>query len=94
MFAGASNAPGGVTFDMKYLNDVLISEDLGTGNIWGDVYRAVDPMNRTVVGGRDTGVGVGGFTLGGALTPSRIEVASNNLRQVEYLSSPANTAGQ
>jgi hypothetical protein len=43
MFAGASNAPGGITFDMKYLNDVLISEDLettvvGTGNTWGDVY--------------------------------------------------------
>jgi hypothetical protein len=33
-------------------------------------------MNRTVVGGRDTGVGVGGFTLGGASTPSHIEVAS------------------
>ena len=25
----------------------------------------LDPINRTVIGGRDTGVGVGGFTLGG-----------------------------
>jgi hypothetical protein len=84
---------------MKYLNSVLISEDLettvvGTGNTWGDVYRVLDPMNRTIVGGRDTGVGVGGFTLGGASILSHIEVASNNPRQVEYLSSPANTAGQ
>lgn len=70
MFAGAANAPGGITFDMKNLNDVILSEDLGTtvvgtGNTWGDVYKVLDPMNRTVVGGRDTGVGVGGFTLGG-----------------------------
>lgn len=72
MFAGASNAPGRITFDMKNLNDVIISEDLestivGTGNTWGDVYKVLDPMNLTVVGGRDTGVGVGGFTLGGEL---------------------------
>jgi len=70
MFAGASNAPGGITFDMKNINDVLISANrettiVGTGNTWGDVYKVLDPTNRTVIGGRDTGVGVGGFTLGG-----------------------------
>jgi FAD/FMN-containing dehydrogenase len=77
MFAGASNALGAISFDMKHLNDVLISENLqttivGTGNTWGDVYKVLDPTNRTVVGGRDTGVGVGGFTLGGKLEQFRL----------------------
>ncbi len=70
MFPGASNAPGGITIDMKNFNDVLISDDLhttrvGTGNRWEHVYKILDPMNRTVIGGRNTDVGVGGFLLGG-----------------------------
>ena len=33
--------------------------------IWDDVYTALEPYNVNVVGGRVTGVGVAGFTLGG-----------------------------
>jgi hypothetical protein len=33
--------------------------------VWDDVYAALEPHGVIVVGGRVTGVGVGGFTLGG-----------------------------
>ncbi|KAG9080807.1 hypothetical protein FRC06_006138 [Ceratobasidium sp. 370] len=39
--------------------------DVGPGLIWDDVYAALEPHNVTVVGGRATGIGVGGFILGG-----------------------------
>ncbi|CAF5068373.1 unnamed protein product [Rotaria magnacalcarata] len=39
--------------------------DVDSGLIWDDVYRALDPYNVSVVGGRVSGVGVAGFTLGG-----------------------------
>lgn len=39
--------------------------DIGPGLIWDDVYAALAPLNVNVVGGRTTGVGVAGFTLGG-----------------------------
>ncbi len=38
---------------------------VGAGLIWDDVYSALEPHNVNVVGGRVTGVGVAGFTLGG-----------------------------
>ncbi|CAE6384251.1 unnamed protein product [Rhizoctonia solani] len=39
--------------------------DFGSGLVWDDVYAALEPHGVNVVGGRVTGVGVGGFTLGG-----------------------------
>lgn len=70
MFRGASNAPGGITIDLRDLNLVEISDDrqttgVGPGNRWDDVYGKLEPLNLTVVGGRNDQVGVGGFTLGG-----------------------------
>jgi hypothetical protein len=70
MFAGASNAIGGVTMDLRHLNSLSIAVDhsstiVGTGKRWGDVYEVLEPMNLTVIGGRDTQLGVGGFILGG-----------------------------
>lgn len=38
---------------------------IGAGLIWDDVYAALEPYGVNVVGGRVTGVGVAGFTLGG-----------------------------
>jgi len=38
---------------------------IGAGLIWDDVYTVLDPLGVNVVGGRVTGVGVAGFTLGG-----------------------------
>ena len=39
--------------------------DIGTGIPWDNVYSTLDPLNVTVPGGRVTGVGVAGFSLGG-----------------------------
>ena len=38
---------------------------VGTGNKWIDVYSVLEPLGRTVAGGRNGDVGVGGFLLGG-----------------------------
>ena len=38
---------------------------IGMGLIWDDVYAELDPHGVNVVGGRVSGVGVAGFTLGG-----------------------------
>ena len=38
---------------------------VGAGQVWDDVYAALEPHGVNVVGGRLSGVGVGGFTLGG-----------------------------
>jgi FAD/FMN-containing dehydrogenase len=69
MFAGSSNAPEGITIDMRHLNGLKVADDrmttsVGTGRKWGEVYNELEPMNLTVVGGRDTQIGVGGFILG------------------------------
>ncbi len=39
--------------------------NIGAGQIWDDVYSALDPHGVNVVGGRVSGIGVAGFTLGG-----------------------------
>ncbi|KAJ7452893.1 FAD-binding domain-containing protein [Mycena latifolia] len=40
--------------------------DIGTGIVWDDVYAALAPFGVNIVGGRVSGVGIAGFTLGGA----------------------------
>lgn len=49
-----------VTYDAQSQTAVI-----GAGLVWDDVYAALAPHNVNVVGGRVTGVGVAGFTLGG-----------------------------
>jgi len=39
--------------------------EIGLGNLWSDVYTALDGAGVNVVGGRVVGPGTGGFTLGG-----------------------------
>lgn len=73
MFRSASNMPGGITIDLRSLNKLSISEDrkvagLGPGNRWEDVFDYLDEYGVTVVGGRNSGVGVGGFLLGGGIS--------------------------
>ncbi|KAJ7642602.1 FAD-binding domain-containing protein [Mycena polygramma] len=50
----------GVTYDAT-----AGTATIGTGLIWDDVYTALAPNDVNVVGGRVSGVGVAGFTLGG-----------------------------
>lgn len=72
-FAGASNIDSGVTIDLINLNQIVLSDDqtqasIGAGNVWYDVYTALQPKNVTVIGGRVSAIGVGGLTLGGGIS--------------------------
>lgn len=69
-WSGSANIDGGVTIDMKFVNQVDVSPDqtvtsVGPGNRWVDVYLKLDVMGLAVPGGRVADVGVGGLTLGG-----------------------------
>ncbi|KAL8661212.1 MAG: hypothetical protein Q9202_005814 [Teloschistes flavicans] len=83
---GAANINGGIVIDLRLLNTVVISRDrssvaIGTGAIWMDVSKTLDPMGLAVAGGRNSAVGVGGLTLGGGLsffTP-RVGFVCNNI---------------
>ena len=44
------------------------SVEVGSGCKWEDVYRALEPLGKTVVGGRFGDVGVTGLTLGGGFS--------------------------
>jgi FAD/FMN-containing dehydrogenase len=55
---------------MSRFNDVAYNAEsssvtVGAGLVWDDVYSVLEPYKVNVVGGRVTGVGVAGFTLGG-----------------------------
>ncbi|KAF8899582.1 FAD-binding domain-containing protein [Gymnopilus junonius] len=66
---GFSSTPGihiwMIRFAEVTYNQASQTAVIGAGLIWDDVYAALEPYNVNVVGGRVTGVGVGGFTLGG-----------------------------
>ncbi|KAJ5747692.1 uncharacterized protein N7511_009388 [Penicillium nucicola] len=64
--------------------DVVIC---GSGNNWGTVYTAVHKMNRTVVGGEDPTVGLGGLIQNGGhgLLSSHYGLASDQLYQVTVI---------
>lgn len=69
-YVGQSSVNQGMTIDLVKLNLIEVSEDrrivkLGPGSRWLDVYTSLEPLNLTVIGGRDADVGVGGFLLGG-----------------------------
>ncbi|KAJ7730429.1 hypothetical protein B0H16DRAFT_1677064 [Mycena metata] len=59
----------GVQISMKRFSSVTYNEQnqtatFGSGLIWDDVYTALEPHGVIVAGGRVSGVGVAGFTLG------------------------------
>lgn len=69
-FAGASNIQGGITINFAKLDHIVLAQDkktasVGPGNTWFDVYRALEPEELIVIGGRVAAIGVGGLTLGG-----------------------------
>jgi hypothetical protein len=71
--AGFANIDHGITIDMTGLLTISVNEDssvasVGAGANWLDVYAFLDPLNKTVAGGRNGAVGVGGLTLGGGIS--------------------------
>lgn len=72
-FAGSSSIEGGITIALERLTDITVSKDkktvaIGPGNLWYDVYTKLQPSNLAVIGGRVSGIGVGGLTLGGGIS--------------------------
>ncbi|KAI9692251.1 MAG: hypothetical protein M1822_006481 [Bathelium mastoideum] len=68
-----NNVDNGVTIDLGNLNQTTYDNgtnlaSLGPGGKWKDVYAKLREHGVLVPGGRDGGVGVGGFLLGGGLT--------------------------
>lgn len=68
--AGESSIINGVLIDLKTLDRIELSEDrkscaVGPGNTWANVYQMLNPQGLTVVGGRASTVGVGGFCISG-----------------------------
>ena len=66
----AFSSTTGVQIAMSRFNDVTFHPEtrtatVGAGLVWDDVYAALEPYHVSVVGGRVTGIGVTGFTLGG-----------------------------
>lgn len=60
----------GVQITMTRFNETKVDSTHGTvcvgaGLTWGQVYSALDPTGVNVIGGRASGVGVAGLTLGG-----------------------------
>ncbi|KAI1173439.1 putative oxidoreductase [Nemania sp. FL0916] len=72
-FADSNSSPDGVTIDLRGLKSVDLSDDkssvsVGPGATWDLVYGKLDPLGLSVAGGRVSGVGVGGLTLGGGIS--------------------------
>ncbi|KAK0447288.1 FAD dependent oxidoreductase [Armillaria borealis] len=60
----------GIQVAMTRFKDVTYDQDtqtavIGAGNIWDDVYEFLNAQGVNVLGGRASGIGVAGFTLGG-----------------------------
>ncbi|CZR54640.1 uncharacterized protein PAC_04524 [Phialocephala subalpina] len=78
--AGHNSNPGcssvgkdGVLLDLSEMNEVVLSDDrevasIGPGATWDGVYEVLEKDEKTVVGGRASGVGVGGLVTGGGMS--------------------------
>ncbi|PBK85335.1 FAD dependent oxidoreductase [Armillaria gallica] len=71
-----------VTYDSATQTAVI-----GAGNIWDDVYELLNTQGVNVVGGRATGIGVAGFTLGGGYSwlSNRYGLALDNVVAYELV---------
>ncbi|KAG6161586.1 hypothetical protein E4U11_003316 [Claviceps purpurea] len=91
-FKGASNIQGGLTIDLRALNQTVVAADrrevsVGAGNVWVRVYEALKPMGLGVIGGRVSAIGVGGLTLGGGMSffSNRFGWACDNVNSYEIV---------
>ncbi|OBT43624.1 hypothetical protein VE00_05233 [Pseudogymnoascus sp. WSF 3629] len=91
-FVGANNIDGGLTIDLTSLDSVTLTADktelqVGGGAHWSQVYNYLEPYNLTVIGGRDSSVGVGGLTLGGGISffSARYGLACDNVNNFQVV---------
>jgi FAD/FMN-containing dehydrogenase len=60
----------GVVLDLRALNSKVLENDVmqaGAGNNWGEVYTYLEKNELSAIGGREQGVGLAGFLLGGMI---------------------------
>ncbi|KXG49321.1 FAD-binding, type 2 [Penicillium griseofulvum] len=86
---GFTSNNGGMVLLMKRFNTVSLSEDrltadIGVGQTWFDVYKALEKYGLTVTGGRQPSVGVAGLLLGGGLAFQNSERGLSSHGVVEY----------
>ncbi|KAI1080906.1 hypothetical protein F5B20DRAFT_537834 [Whalleya microplaca] len=72
-WAGSNNIADGVTIDLGLLNSTRYDDTNKTAHLepgakWKDVYAELEKYGRSVTGGKEAEVGVGGFLLGGGMT--------------------------
>ncbi|CAF1126040.1 unnamed protein product [Adineta steineri] len=86
------SSTNGIQISMQCFNKVAYNSttqtvDVGPGLIWDDVYRQLQPYNVSVTGGRLTGVGVGGFLLGGGYSwkSNQYGLAIDNILEYELV---------
>lgn len=77
---GFSNIDNGVLLDMSGFNEITYIKGqstavIGTGASWGPVYEKLEQYGVTVIGGRVSGVGVGGLLLGSMVPVSEFFLA-------------------
>ncbi|KAK9423444.1 putative FAD binding domain-containing protein [Seiridium unicorne] len=90
--AGFSNGDSGITIDLRGNDEISLNEDasivsVGSGALWIDVYKSLEPLNRTVVGARVADVGLGGFLTGGGLSffSPRYGFGCDNVQNMEVV---------
>ncbi|KAI9810443.1 MAG: hypothetical protein M1826_003612 [Phylliscum demangeonii] len=91
-WAGAANIQRGVTIDLTGMKSVTLSADrtvaaVGPGATWQQVYDTLDALGVAVGGGRASGVGVAGLTLGGgnSFFAARYGLVCDNVKNFEIV---------
>ncbi|KAI6140114.1 hypothetical protein BKA82DRAFT_16602 [Pisolithus tinctorius] len=82
----------GVQIVMSRFSEIVYDPEsrtvtVGAGVIWDDVYTALEPHGVNVVGGRVSGIGVAGFTLGGGYSwlTNQYGLALDNVESFELV---------
>ncbi|KAL1637024.1 hypothetical protein SLS58_009463 [Diplodia intermedia] len=82
----------GVLIDMVKLDEITLNYDqsvvsVGPGNRFGAVYEKLNSSGLSIVGGRVTHVGVGGYMLGGGMAffSSEYGMAADNIKSFEIV---------
>lgn len=70
---GVANIRNGVTIDMGAMKAIAVNRgntltSVGAGAKWLDIYNKLDTLGLSVVGGRLSGIGVGGLITGGGMS--------------------------
>ncbi|KAH7135251.1 FAD binding domain-containing protein [Dendryphion nanum] len=91
-FAGASSIDGGIIVSFEKLKGITLSANkaiasIEPGNLWYDIYTTLAKDNLAVVGGRVSGIGIGGLTTGGGISyfANRYGWACDNVASFEVV---------